>query len=357
LALVFKGALGVLWFLVTYLVRLGVNVLFEPQVNPIKHFPVVTVSHKILLPMTPGLASGLQHLGLSGRQAMSLAVPLVGLLPGAVGFLVWELKGNWDLYASNRSPSLKPVLVGHHGETVGALLKPGFHSGTVPKLFTRLRRAIRHGDAKAGKYREQLRDVEQAIHRFLERELSAPLEESPRWPHGPLTVASIDLGSNRIRVALACAAVGPEAAVLHFEEQSGWLVASMARRGWIDALDPELRDLLEASLAGLYRLAGVDLCREQIEEQIRSPYDIADEGLLVWPGGDYQRELVYPLDDRDQPPRVRGNPLETAPPALDKGRLFLRRQPVTWSSWLALWESPDAPASALPSLRRTSLLP
>ena len=26
--------------------------LVEPEVNPVKHFPVVTVSHKLILPMT-----------------------------------------------------------------------------------------------------------------------------------------------------------------------------------------------------------------------------------------------------------------------------------------------------------------
>lgn len=359
-SLVFKGFLGTIWFFVTYLVRLGINVLFEPQVNPIKHFPVVTVSHKILLPMTPSLASVFEQLGMSGTKAMSFAVPIVALIPGAVGFLVWELKGNWDLYARNRSTDLRPVLVGHHGETIGALLKPGFHSGTVPKLFASMRQAIRQGSRKAGKYREQLRDVEHAVANFFHRELSALLEESELWPHGPVDTHAIELGSNRIRVALDCPEAGPAPAVIHFEEQSGWLVASVAERGWIDALEPPQRDLLEASLAGLYRLAGVDLCREQIESQIqkKSPYDVADEGLIVWPGGDYQSEVVYALADEPRlSPTPRGKPPATPPPELDGDQLLLWRQPVPWTTWLALWKSPEATASSLPSLRRTSLLP
>ena len=32
-----------------YVLRFAVNVLLEPQFNPIKHFPVVTVGHKLLL--------------------------------------------------------------------------------------------------------------------------------------------------------------------------------------------------------------------------------------------------------------------------------------------------------------------
>ena len=35
---------GLLWFFVAYVLRFAVNVLIEPQINPIKHFPVVTVA-------------------------------------------------------------------------------------------------------------------------------------------------------------------------------------------------------------------------------------------------------------------------------------------------------------------------
>ena len=48
-----KAVLGTLWFVVAYVVRFCVTLLIEPQVNPIKHFPVVTVSHKLLLPLIP----------------------------------------------------------------------------------------------------------------------------------------------------------------------------------------------------------------------------------------------------------------------------------------------------------------
>ena len=37
--LVAKAALGLLWFFIAYVLRFCVNVLFEPQINPIKHFP------------------------------------------------------------------------------------------------------------------------------------------------------------------------------------------------------------------------------------------------------------------------------------------------------------------------------
>ena len=36
--------LGLVWFFAAYVIRLYTNLLIEPQVNPIKHFPVVTVA-------------------------------------------------------------------------------------------------------------------------------------------------------------------------------------------------------------------------------------------------------------------------------------------------------------------------
>ena len=51
--LAIKAVLGVVWSAVDFVVRFCVNLLIEPQVNPIKHFPVVTVSHKLLLPTVP----------------------------------------------------------------------------------------------------------------------------------------------------------------------------------------------------------------------------------------------------------------------------------------------------------------
>ena len=49
--MVLKGALGMVWFFVAYAIRFCVNLLIEPQLNPVKHVPWVTVSHKIMAPM------------------------------------------------------------------------------------------------------------------------------------------------------------------------------------------------------------------------------------------------------------------------------------------------------------------
>ena len=143
--------LGFIWFLVSYFVRLVVNVFIEPTVNPIKHFPVVTVSAKLLVPLWPVLLGTPHSLGIFGQPfqflgnwpAFLMANLIVHSIPGAAGFLVWEFKENWRLYRANRPATLRPEVIGHHGETMLRLLKPGFHSGTLPKLFAKLRRAER----------------------------------------------------------------------------------------------------------------------------------------------------------------------------------------------------------------------
>src|SRR5262249_59590974 len=60
-------------------------------------------------------------------------------LPGLWGFMAWELVANWRVYAANRARELRPAQIGSHGETMARLLRPGLHSGTVPKAFPRLR--------------------------------------------------------------------------------------------------------------------------------------------------------------------------------------------------------------------------
>jgi hypothetical protein len=96
LSLVVKAVLGLFWFFVTYIIRFCFNLLIEPQINPIKHFPVVTVSHKLLLPTIPALADVLE-LTMDPGSAFGAATAIISSIPGIFGFLVWELKENWKL--------------------------------------------------------------------------------------------------------------------------------------------------------------------------------------------------------------------------------------------------------------------
>lgn len=342
-ALVAKVMFGFVWFFVAYVVRLYTNLLVEPQVNPIKHFPVVTVSHKLILPMTNELlhtANGWLTPLLGAVGANAIVAPTVLLLPGVFGFLAWELKENFNLYAQNRSPKLGAVMVGHHGETMGGLLVPGFHAGTVPKLYTKLRRASVRNDGSAGKYEDQLLEARDAIAEFVEREIVALTETSPAWRAGALKLDGVDLAASRVRIGLKLAGA-PHPMVLSFEEQSGHLVGGVVEAGFADGLEDDARLVLENLLAGVYRLTGCDLVRQTIEHEIEgAAYDIADEGLVVWPGPGYRTELVYALSTVGVVvPRHRGDAPEAQGRAIDTRRLLVREQSIRFTDWRDAWDA------------------
>jgi hypothetical protein len=388
ISLAAKAVLGLAWFFVAYALRIYVNLLIEPQINPIKHFPVVTVSHKIVLPMAPTIFQGLESVlapVLGETVARAIAGPTVLLIPGVFGFLVWEFKENWKLYAENRAKSLAPAVIGHHGETMGALMKPGFHSGTLPKLYQKLRRASRRSDGSIEQHREALHEVEEAVRHFGAREFAAIINGSSRFHAGHVRVDAVELGSNRITLVVSCGAReeahAPESyrapakdaktpCRVAFEEQSGLLLASVAEAGWLDGLDDEDRVIAENALAGLYHFAGVDVAREQLEAALRGgaesapPYDIGSGGLVVWPAAEgpkpgdgaredreYEAEIFYDFrGGAELHPVTRGEPPATPAPTLVSSEIFYAKQPIAWSAWVAAWNAASSADGVIPRL-------
>jgi len=346
LVLAAKAGLGVAWAAATFVIRFCVTLLVEPQVNPIKHFPVVTVSHKLILPFSVPL-TGLLEPVMGKVMAGTVAGTIVLLLPGVFGFLVWELRGNWRLYEANRHETLKPVAVGWHGETMIRLLKPGLHSGTVPKLFNKLRRVARQADSlhrqqAQRRLDEKLHHVALGLDRFFERDLLPLFELSPSWKGIDVVLGRIELGTNSVRVELVRRDAPDSPAWFTFAEQTGWLVAGSIEPGWMAQLSAPARDVLKSAIVGLYQMAGVDLVREQIENCFAPrvpPYDVAEDGIVVWPGGRYAVEARYDLAEH---PRIHPQPQAVADgfrlPALEAERLIFRVWPVLWDDWVATWE-------------------
>jgi hypothetical protein len=279
LSLFVKPVLGLLWFGCTYVFRLVFNLFVEPTFNPIKHVPVVTVTAKLIVPVYADLfrlfKGPLEPL-LGKALARMGAGTSIFLLPGLAGFLVWELKENWRLYKANQSPVLQPEIVGHHGETMLRLMRPGLHSGTLPKLYARLRR--RRGLAIRRQY-EALAHLKERLRQFVERNLLAVLAGSKSWGDDtPLTVGSINVGTNRIRIELCSSTCGVH---VDFEEHAGWLVAGLSRQSatprwgqtWLARLRPEQALAFRDALAGFYKLAGVDLVREQLANDLPTGLD------------------------------------------------------------------------------------
>ncbi|MFO0808187.1 MAG: hypothetical protein U0746_06155 [Gemmataceae bacterium] len=345
-ALVAKTVFGFVWFLIAYVVRLYVNVFLEPTVNPLKHFPAVTVAAKLLvpfwIPLTELMAIPLLFLG--KPIAYALAFLALHALPGAAGFLVWELKENWRLYAANRPENLGPVAVGHHGEALPQLLRPGFHAGTLPKLYAKVRkaerRAVRSGDWKpARKLHAELHHIEEAVRHFAERDLLATVNGSRNWSVGPLQLAAVEAGSVRIRLVLACPALGDGPFELAFEEQSGRLLARVADRLARQAVRARGGSVVAVRLSGFYKVAGVDLVGEQIDASftpVAPSYDIANGRLIVWPTDDV--EVAYDLTETPvlHPQVMAGQPACSLP-TLEARRLLFGDRAVPWRDWVAAW--------------------
>ena len=79
---VVKGVLGTVWFAVAYVLRIYVNLLIEPTVNPVKHFPVVTVAAKLILPFIPQIAAAI------GEPLSTVLGSTIGTSFGAFSVLV-----------------------------------------------------------------------------------------------------------------------------------------------------------------------------------------------------------------------------------------------------------------------------
>lgn len=367
----FKAFLGLIWFFVAYVIRLYVTLLIEPEINPVKHFPVVTVAQKMTLSIAADMLNFLQKLfaPLGPVIGGTIAGTTVFLFPSVFGFLVWELKENYRLYRENRSHKLQPVPIGQHGETVGTLMRPGFHSGTLPKQFAKLRKAARkaefeeslgktHGHSSLRGLQQTIEDLKETIRRAVEREIGELLAGCSRFRGGTISVAGIELGSNRVTVELACEKLTKSKTIITFEEQSGLIVANVAEAGFIGLLpDKESRILFENALAGFYRVAGVDLVREQIRSVLGPDvaYDISNEGLVVWPDEHYRTEVLYRLDsgftEPISEPVVRGEAPKTPPKPIDLRKILFRDQHISWSDWVGAWaraeNSADLPKRVL----------
>lgn len=334
-----KPVLGLAWFVVAYTVRAVINLFVEPTFNPVKHFPVVTVAAKLLFPfflvLGPAITAAVTPV-LGAWLAPILAGTVLFFMPGFAGFMVWEFKENWRLYAANQPETLRPEMVGSHGETVLRLLRPGFHSGTVPKLYAKLR----HGAGKkARKQEEALHHVAGELTRFVERDLLALLERSPRWGCGlRLRPGELELGTNRIRIELRCRDVTDPPLCIDIDEQAGYLLAGVEKVGWLPRLAGEERRTLADALAGLYHLAGVGLVREEVEALLPAgtSYGVTDAGLVVWSALAPGDEVVYPL--KPGAAAAPGNGW----PALEADRLLFSCRPIRWADWLEVWERKGA---------------
>ncbi len=226
-----KGVAGLFWGVLTYVIRIYINLLVEPQFNPIKHFPTVTVAAKMMFPKMIVLYEAIKRnlLFLGEVPAGAFAAMTVFFLPGLAGFIVWELKENWRLFEANRPKTLRPVAIGHHGETMRRLIVPGLHSGTIPKLFAKIRAAVERsywsGDRRrVRKRRHALHEVEVPLRQFVERDFLAILVESRAFACGDWGLADVRLSTNRVSLRLIHLRENERSLVIDFSNDRGHLI-------------------------------------------------------------------------------------------------------------------------------------
>jgi hypothetical protein len=276
--------------------------LVEPQINPIKHFPVVTVSHKLILPTGPAIAQQLSSV-LGAPLANTLVWTTIWLVPGMFGFLVWELKENWRLYGANRPRNIRSELVGSHGETMLRLLRPAFHSGTLPKAFSALRRAVQRGESSDGKrFRRKwatVRRVELDVQRFVERELLSLLTEKRFLAGATIGVRSVRSSTNCIDVELTCAVWPDQSAMLTWEYVAGRIVGRVAPVGWVNYLEKGDRATFGAAVSGLFQRTGVEETDGPLPLTVAPPFTWSHWVHMWQPGSTESGEDASHVDEHD----------------------------------------------------------
>ncbi len=283
--MVVKAIVGPAWRAFSYLIHFYAAVLVEPQINPVKHFPVVMVADKLMMPFFPALMLALLTLLdplLPRFVSLPLATVTVLLLPGLFGFLAWELNENWKLYRANHPDRTQPARFGSQGETLYTLLRPGFHAGALPAAFAELRRVIGLENEHERPYPQHLRQAEarlseilESLQAFVARELVFALVERGRaagyeWTEAAVVRLVAATASLDIRVALypfgrERAENDPITLDLRFDLLVDRLQGGMALGGPVDELGSEGKAWLEAEARYFLERAGSRIELERCE--------------------------------------------------------------------------------------------
>lgn len=272
-----KAIIGPAWRAFSYLIHFYAAVLIEPQINPIKHFPVVTVADKLMLPFFPALTAALLALLdpiLPRFVGLPLATVTVLLSPGLFGFLAWELKENWKLYRANHPDRTQPAHFGPHGETLYTLLRPGFHSGALPAAFAELRAVIGLENEHRRSYPQRLRQAEawlseilESLRVFASRELVFALAERCRaagYQQAEAAVVRLEAATASLDIRVALYPLGREGAEddpimldLRFDLLADRLRGERVVSGPVECLGSEGKVWLEAEISYFLERAGV----------------------------------------------------------------------------------------------------
>jgi hypothetical protein len=237
------------------------------------------------------------------------------------------------------------------------LLRPGFHSGTLPKTYARLRkahRAIEAGDhgahAAVHKQLEALDHVAESVQNFIEREFVALVNQHPAWRATPVSLGGMKLGATTIAIELQCPDVAATPARIVLEQRGGWIVAGIDEAGWAGELSGARRELLAVALAGLYKMCAVDFVREQVDAAFAPAavrYDFRGKDMAVRRADRPEVEALYELRPDKLVPRFKEGTPRGDLPVLEAKEVVFRRAGIDWAAWVRTWQ--PAADSAVPS--------
>ncbi len=310
-----QALLQSLWFPLGYTLRFSFMVVIEPFLNPVK-LPVCFVAMKIFYPVVgPPL-----HLTLDGTFNFFLVEALVWvidfIIPGAFGFFFWEFRENWRLYEANRPIRMPPAMVGPQGETLRELLEPGFHAGTIPAVYRRLRKAcdLRATRTDLRLERACLREIgeiSEDLARLTRRQFCdildrcvawqnlmadvAPtrglsLDGSPGVPSTGFTVRPPVLATNRIILLLDWFHPGKNPAneplSIDIKFMVGRLFVRVDNPSWLARIPAEGTRSLTASLAWFFTQMGIGVSNEHLNAGLPKGFcraSIVDRAITLFP--------------------------------------------------------------------------
>ena len=342
IALVGKSLLTMILMPIMELLRFALIVLLEPQINPIKHFPTVTIGHKFMLVLIVPFAQKLQLLfGLNWEMSLTVSIAIISGIPGFFGFMVWELMENWRLYAANRPCRLVPIRIGSHGETFLSLFRPGFHSGSIAKIFRKLRHAQ---GIRRLKLESDLEHHRHAVKTAIERHGNQLLEKSGQ----PGVFSMTKLGMRGVRAAVL--GIEGKAIPLDFEVMAGRVWSWAPVECLVPLTDrltvaeqnsgrgPLLSLKVAKSLEGLDAAFGLQIRACQIDPANGRVWEADGRLIRVVIDGEI---VQYDLDSHDQP--LLPSPENPRAAAIDLDARDNRRKTPRWDDWVAFWGAAPLP--------------
>ena len=390
-----QALLQTLWFPVGYALRFMFMVVIEPFLNPVK-LPVSFVAMKIFYPVIgPPL-----HLALDNTFNFFIVEAFVWfmdfIIPGAFGFFFWEFRENWRLYEANRPARMPAAMFGPHAETMRDLLEPGFHAGTLPAVYRKLRKAcdLRSTSNDLRLERACLREIGEIgedLAQLARRQLFDVLGLCAAWrdmmakdegmrpdhyadsnpqtaiPHNNVaihptgfSVRNPILATNRIEIILDWkhSRLNPEDAPLtiDIEFMAGNLFARVGRPPWLGRVSAEAARSLTASLAWFFTQTGIGISIQHLEAGLPSGFVRAafeSRAITLFPPEHSPGTPTDSLSETAAPVRLRmdwsGERLlpvrrdPRIPGPIPAGIMIFGSVPVAWSDFVG-WFDAEAKA-------------